>query len=513
MELRDQLMLFVCILVPTVYCGKIKDYFRVNYLDDPYRGPPFQTYWRHKNTMVEFEQNETSSNTLYRFRNTADRPVNRSSLLALLQVAVIQRDMQRDIFSTSPYTPSYVTDSHPFIGLSKRHYMKHTDTTIELLLVIDNSTFQKFLRETMFDIDDARKRIKQYFSILIAIVNQRFETITDKTYSIHVQICDIYIAETKRDVVWLEYIARWSAYNGNSIVSASRALKRFQKWLRRNSSLPKYDHAILLTSYILKRRLKKVDGLAFVGTMCDTVEGKSSSIVQDIGDFKSAGVITHELGHSLGATHDGEGINKICPADKNYIMAPQNAHEQNVSRNVFYFSQCSMRQLKHFIMSSKAKCLLNVPRDTTSHDLIKKPPGKMFDKNDQCRMAFGSSSMFCEIESARSMICSRLWCTSDMENKCHSNNRLMALPGTPCGQGKFCHLGECVSPYRQSIAYKMYNRTPTMRDGVCPAGDFNTIYCSVIIKASPRLCEERKGMKKTCCQSCRDRRNLAFSLS
>jgi hypothetical protein len=38
-------------------------------------------------------------------------------------------------------------------------------------------------------------------------------------------------------------------------------------------------------------------GLAYVGTMCNTSEGKSASIVQDVGDFKSAGVITHELGH------------------------------------------------------------------------------------------------------------------------------------------------------------------------------------------------------------------------
>ncbi|XP_060590833.1 metalloprotease mig-17-like isoform X2 [Ruditapes philippinarum] len=498
MELRDHILIVVCILVPTIYCGKLKE-------------SPFQTYWQERNTMLEQTQNQTSTNKDFKILNKTDRPVNRSSILALLQFAVIQRHIQRDIFSTSPYSPSYITDSS--IDVAKRHYMKHTDTTIELLLVIDNSTFQKFLRESLFDVADAKRRIKQYFSILIAIVNQRFETISDKTFSIHVQICDIYIAETKRDVVWLEYIARWSSYNGNSIVSASRALKRFQKWLSRKTFLPKYDHAILFTSYILKRRLKKVDGLAYVGTMCNTSEGKSASIVQDVGDFKSAGVITHELGHSLGATHDGEGINHKCPADKNYIMAPQNSHEQDVSRNVFYFSPCSMRQLKEFIMSSRSQCLLNVPMGTITHDLVKTPPGKIFDKNEQCAMAFGSSSMFCEIESARSVICSRLWCTSDMENKCHSNNRLIALPGTPCGQRKFCHLGECVSPFRQSLAYKMYNRTPTLRDESCPAGDLFAIYCSVIIKASPRLCEERKGMKKSCCKSCRDRRNLAYSLS
>ena len=64
-----------------------------------------------------------------------------------------------------------ITDSHSSVDVAKRHYMKHTDTTIELLLVIDNSTFQKFLRESLFDVADAKRRIKQYFSILIAIVS------------------------------------------------------------------------------------------------------------------------------------------------------------------------------------------------------------------------------------------------------------------------------------------------------------------------------------------------------
>lgn len=38
-------------------------------------------------------------------------------------------------------------------------------------------------------------------------------------------------------------------------------------------------------------------GLAYVGTMCQTSTGKSSSILQDAGDFQSAGVVAHELGH------------------------------------------------------------------------------------------------------------------------------------------------------------------------------------------------------------------------
>lgn len=63
----------------------------------------------------------------------------------------------------------------------------------------------------------------------------------------------------------------------------------------------------------------------------------------------------------------------------------------------FVFSVLLLLKWLVHCRSSKAQCLLNVPRDTISHDLMKSPPGKMFDANDQCKMAFGPKSKFCEV--------------------------------------------------------------------------------------------------------------------
>ena len=58
-----------------------------------------------------------------------------------------------------------------------------------------------------------------------------------------------FVLQTRRDFGWLENISRFSSSRGNSVLSASRALRRFQKWLRRAKFLPNYDHAVLFTRY------------------------------------------------------------------------------------------------------------------------------------------------------------------------------------------------------------------------------------------------------------------------
>jgi len=53
--------------------------------------------------------------------------------------------------------------------------------------------------------------------------------------------------------------------------------------------------------------------------------------------------------YSLGVWHDGEGVSSMCPASKNYVMAPQSWHDVKVASNVYHFSQCSVKQIKKFV--------------------------------------------------------------------------------------------------------------------------------------------------------------------
>ncbi|KAL4239098.1 A disintegrin and metalloproteinase with thrombospondin motifs 18 [Mactra antiquata] len=405
--------------------------------------------------------------------------------------SVIERYNKRDILTTSYTDNTYIPDNSG--ELSKRYYVKHLDTTVELLVVVDYSMYRKYYRDNLFDETKTIEEIHKYIKILISIVNERYQTINDNTFSIHIQICDILIARNAHEPFLFEYLVR----RGNN-VNASRALNRFHKWLRYNKTKLKYDHAIILTRYILRKETRPLEGLAYVGTMCDTNKGKSASIVQDLGDFQSAGVIAHELGHSLNVSHDGEGSSINCPSSRNNVMAPSNSHDAKVSANVFHFSQCSVHALKTFIKSPEARCLMNAPKEIFPHDIINDPPGRIYNADTQCELVFGTGSKFCAGGQNRSQICSKLWCTVPGEIKtCYTNNRLLALPGTPCGRMKFCNLGKCVSSYRKVL----YNKIP-LRDQNCPVGDMYA-FCR---SGSRYLCTVLQSYNILCCKSCQERR-------
>jgi hypothetical protein len=86
-------------------------------------------------------------------------------------------------------------------------------------------------------------------------------------------------------------------------------------------------------------------GIAYVGTVCDAQRGVSLS-ERSYGTTISALLMAHELGHNLGAPHDGEGA---CAAvGGGFIMAP------SVS-GVATFSQCSI-DVMHTMLAS-ASCV------------------------------------------------------------------------------------------------------------------------------------------------------------
>ena len=60
--------------------------------------------------------------------------------------------------------------------------------------------------------------------------------------------------------------------------------------------------------------------MAYVGEICKA--GESSSVVEDMGAAATALIAAHELGHSLGAFHDGAHNKSVnCSSADNFMMA------------------------------------------------------------------------------------------------------------------------------------------------------------------------------------------------
>ncbi|XP_060081675.1 metalloprotease mig-17-like [Ylistrum balloti] len=373
---------------------------------------------------------------------------------------------------------------------------------VEVLAVVDYCLYRKYLRNNRNNKRKAQEHIERYYRILFSMVNQRFSTIQSPLLSVHVSLVGIVIPKNRGDASWLENSVLWPRTVRQGVVNVDTALNKFQMWLRRKyPDLPNYDHAVAFTGHRLYKGQRKVDGLAYIGTVCRSLEGKSSSVVYDNGDFLAVGIATHELGHSLGATHDGDRLNSACSADMDNIMSPRQSINGKATTSMFYFSECSIKQMASHLQSRR-RCLTSGTREANiqSNSIS---PGSIYGLTKQCQMVFGPQSDFCQRDGRHDM-CEQLWCTNPSNARiCQTKSRLVALPGTICSHQKICHLGNCVDPssiQRQTNGFKFAKPT-SMKE--CPVGDKDPAYCTSMAKKYGRqLICEHKLIGAYCCQTC-----------
>ena len=87
------------------------------------------------------------------------------------------------------------------------------------------------------------------------------------------------------------------------------------------------------------------------------------------------------------------------------------AHGGVFSPNQFFFSSCSIRGFKAYLLnenhlpSKNASCLLNIPKKNINFDkLSNKLPGEIWSVDDQCRHLYGMNYSFSREKSYRSII-------------------------------------------------------------------------------------------------------------
>ncbi|XP_051159242.1 venom metalloproteinase 3-like isoform X2 [Leptopilina boulardi] len=199
-----------------------------------------------------------------------------------------------------------------------------------------------------------------------------------------------------------------------------------------------YDIAVLLGANPFF--IAGLAGLASVGTTCvnNTNEQKidSTAIIWDNTGFSGISVASHELGHLLGAPHDGEkndSTAKHCSVYDGYIMTYMHMDEKQ-----YYFSTCSKKIMSNYLRSEGPKCIRNNPLvNEANEQMLRILPGKFMTIDEQCRKygflrAYDVNPDFCN-----DMRCKR-------EKTGFRYSFIAALEGTPCYIGKYCLRGECV---------------------------------------------------------------------
>ncbi|XP_033752062.1 uncharacterized protein LOC117335902 [Pecten maximus] len=384
----------------------------------------------------------------------------------------------------------------------RRKNLSSTPYQMGLIVIIDFSIYQTWYRRsdktTPAERDiDAKSKIRQYMAHVINGVDLRFQNL--RSNRIKIVVSRYIIADTQGASPWT---TRRFLAQPRDLVYADDVLNELIKWrYRMGHELPRHDHTILFTGYDLYRPTlanKGVAGFARVRSMCSH---SSVSVVEEHGGFGSVLTATHEIGHSLGAYHDGH--NNTCAGEDNFIMTPigGSATPSN-ALNPFHFSECSEDAFNHLIEALPPNNCLTDETDIYDQEEfdshVTQKAGQLYGPNEQCRQHLGSESYYAwgGILGEATEVCTHMACKNAMSNT--SFNIYYAAQGTSCGNKQWCVDGECL---REETAPK--------RDDSCVHGDawrdFSGLTCAQYVNADPSRCYY-SYYSRFCCVSCKSLR-------
>ncbi|KAK2837875.1 hypothetical protein Q5P01_015087 [Channa striata] len=171
-------------------------------------------------------------------------------------------------------------------------------------------------------------------------------------------------------------------------------------------------------------------GLSHLSGMCQP--HRSCNINEDTG-LPVAFTIAHEMGHSFGIHHDGQGNDCEHVGRQPFIMSRQLIYDSSP----LTWSSCSKEYITRFLDRGWGSCLDDRPskRDLTT-PLARL--GVRYTTHHQCQLQYGPNATFCpEIDN----VCQILWCS--INGSCRSKLD-SPIDGTRCGHDKWCISGECV---------------------------------------------------------------------
>ncbi|XP_060070737.1 uncharacterized protein LOC132550664 [Ylistrum balloti] len=406
---------------------------------------------------------------------------------------------------TQPFVPlrfvndhssEHLTSSFSTQGRTGRSKRASGLYRVELFVVVDYSVYKYWYdASSQTSIqgrkNDALNTIKTFVAFHINGIDARYASL-NLGYTMDVSFAGIYIAENITSSPWTEPVKTVS-----NTVNVVTVINNFRLWIQAETqaeNIPAHDHAMLFSRYnFISNGDDGNIGYAFQAGMCSD---NSQSIVEDQFNFIVETTAAHELGHSLGAKHDG--VDNNCLANNAYVMAASSSSQTGTSaRHPWIFSSCSVIEINNLLDnldSNGNNCLLTTDSSTNPDELnpyTVTEIGQLFNVNLQCELAVGQGSYIClQFYTDFETICTGLWCKTLSSSSC---TLILPADGTTCNTAKWCQQGNCVAS----------NSAPTP-PSTCLYGDskgvvYNTLTCQDMAKLSPWGCY---SYNSSCCDTC-----------
>ncbi|XP_021338963.1 ADAM family mig-17-like [Mizuhopecten yessoensis] len=332
--------------------------------------------------------------------------------------------------------------------INKRALSHGNNHVVEILVFLDDTIYDFFLKISGGNEEETLAKMKMYYTLIANDMDLRYQSLSDRhdKFKVDIMINGFVFSKTLDGFPWIpKYLV------GNNIYDAENAMKLFGQYQYSNREyLPEFDHAMQFSrrdlAFYEDGWQSDLLGVAFKGTTCST-PSLAVSIIEDASYGTTGQTASHELGHSLGSSHDGAAG---CNDDKQYIMAAFTAQStKKVARHMWKMSECSSDAIYKYLnrlgnhVCTKKNSFSKTEYDK-DHGLAS--GGQVYDLNSQCKLRQGINSFVCRV--ADTTICSQgIFCKIENTNYCQ---RILAMEGSDCGQGKICNEGKCVRQSKNS---------------------------------------------------------------
>ncbi|KAL3856707.1 hypothetical protein ACJMK2_011430, partial [Sinanodonta woodiana] len=321
---------------------------------------------------------------------------------------------------------------------------------VKLAVLADPSVwhlFSELLETNDVEPDDeiVASKIREFYSHIINGVSLLYNNIEDPEIDINIILRAIYIYKAIESFPQRNSFVKFR--HGVFYTDVSGLLMDLEYWDRNIGSTlgVEYDHAMLFTRYDLYDTYTANNGIRGRSPQSKVcIQGVRISVIESRDIFVTVSTAAHELGHNLGAVHDGDKKARSCPAADSFIMSshsPQFDPEKPYSRNPWLFSNCSVAAFKKILKKKDCVRTYGPPFNPEEwNDYMIKLTGQTYSLDEQCQFIYGPRSRFCQDEPAD--ICLYMQCTHPVTGEC-IDEYYNAARGSKCNENMYCIEGRC----------------------------------------------------------------------
>lgn len=222
---------------------------------------------------------------------------------------------------------------------------------IEVVLILDSNMTERY---------KTHLELASYLTNTVVRVQIMFDSLM---LGMRIELFGIIKLTKENEETEAPYLRNRGIYKYREYIDAGNLLRKMAEYYcsQRFLLIEQADVVLLISGRIFVTKIKygtygkTFKGKAYFGKVCQQCF-KYGIIEDDLGDLDDTIVtIAHEMGHMLGAYHDGESPDaEACSPEDNYIM--KNIYNEDVfPRN---FSRCSRESIQKTLTSKEASCII-----------------------------------------------------------------------------------------------------------------------------------------------------------